>query len=136
MSKYASARHSFELAYAPPRAAAPQVAGGAPTNPRDLLDQFLRESQRHDYEFTTALGDVLEQFVETLRFAGESSDAVIAEVDHAVRLVQPTFRFPTDEAWKNSWDAYFSLYDRLIQCAVITYFVNANEGGGSDGMKA
>jgi hypothetical protein len=73
------------------------------------------------------LGEVLEEFVETLRRAGESSEAVVRAVDSAVRIIQPNFRLQPDDAWKKNWDAYFNLYDALIQRAVITYFVKAAE---------
>jgi hypothetical protein len=103
------------------------MSGGASISPRDLLDRLLRESQRRSYQFSEALGEVLEQFVEALRRTGESSDAVVRAVDSAVRLIQPNFRIQPDDSWKKSWDAYFSLYDSLIQRAVITYFVKATE---------
>jgi hypothetical protein len=125
MKKFESFRRNFALSYALPPVGTPPVASAAPVNVRDQLDRHLRESGRHNYELTAALGEALEQYVELLREGGDSSDAVIAEVDHALRAIQPAFRMPADEVWKASWDAYFSLYDHLIQRAVFTYFVHA-----------
>jgi hypothetical protein len=104
----------------------PALAGGAASSARDLLDGLLHDSQQRNYQVTAGLRAVLEQFVDALRFAGQSCDVVIAEVDQAVRVVQPTFRLLADDAWKASWDAYFEWYDLLIQRAVISYFVNAD----------
>jgi hypothetical protein len=113
--------------YAPPPFGSDLVSGGSTTSVRALLDRLLHESQRRSYQFSEALGEVLEEFVETLRRAGESSEAVVRAVDSAVRIIQPNFRLQPDEAWKKNWDAYFNLYDALIQRAVITYFVKAAE---------
>ena len=126
MPRFPSVRRHLALGYAPVPAALPALAGGAASNARDVLDGLLHDSQRRNYQFTAGLRAVLEQFVDALRFAGQSCDVVIAEVDQAVRAVQPTFRLVADDAWKASWDAYFELYDLLIQRAVISYFVNAD----------
>jgi hypothetical protein len=122
---------SLALNYALPPVGGRPVAAGAPVSARDQLDQHLRESGRRNYEFTSMLGDVLEHYVDALRESGDSSDAVITEIDQALRAIQPSLRLPADETWKANWDAYFSLYDQLIQRAVFTYFVQAaNEAPG------
>jgi hypothetical protein len=127
MTWFSGARRRVVLGYAPSSIALESIAVGAPASVRDVFDRVLHDSQRRNYQFTGTLREVLEQFVDALRFAGETCDAVIAEVDRAIRLVQPAFRFPADDAWKTSWDAYFHLYDRLIQSAVIAYFVDATD---------
>ena len=125
MQRFESFRRNLALSYALPPVGTPPVAAAAPVSVRDQLDRHLRESGRHNYQLTTALGEALEHYVEALRESGDSSDAVIAEVDQALRMIQPAFRSPADEVWKASWDAYFALYDQLIQRAVFTYFVQA-----------
>jgi hypothetical protein len=127
MKKSEGFRRNFALWYAIPPVGTPPVAAASPVSVRDQLDRHLRECGRHNYHLTTALGEALEQFVEVLREGGDSSDAVIAEVDHALRAIQPAFRMPADEVWKASWDAYFGLYDQLIQRAVFAYFVHAKD---------
>src|SRR5262245_45260693 len=126
-----SFRRNLALNYDLPPVGTTPLAAAAPETIRDQLDRQLRESGRHNYVYTSALGEALEQYVEVLREGGDSSDAVIAEIDHALRMIQPAIRMPADEIWKASWDRYFSLYDQLIQRAVFAYFVHAeNEASG------
>ncbi len=91
------------------------------------LESSLFESERVGYRVTAAVDSALGNFVDELRLAHHSSDQVVAEVDRIVRVVQPAVRAQIDDEGKAQWDAYFGLYDTLIQRAVIAYFVNANQ---------
>jgi hypothetical protein len=126
MAQFPTAKRHLALHYAPRPTPAVATSGAPPANRREALDSSLSASERVGYRVTAALDTALEQYVEELRLAHQSSDAVIAEIDHAIRVVQPAFQASADDQWKAHWDAYFGLYDALIQRAVITYFVNAN----------